>query len=157
MLSTTTTIIISLSAPVLALLVVFVVMNLTMMSNNKIYKEKYESLRNGVYRFDARLGDHIYFKKQGYNSENVWFDYSHREIIFFPDGDIKLEENVYIHKRLIMLHLYGWYYWRKFQRLKDHLIQQHNFREAYRRMSGDHYERYMKQQRQRTDFKFLRG
>jgi hypothetical protein len=52
--------------------------------------------------------------------------------------------------------LYVWYYWRKFQRLKDDTIREYNFMQAHSRMSRDHYERYMKQQN-KLDFKFLRG
>ena len=52
--------------------------------------------------------------------------------------------------------LVSWYYWRKFQKLKDELIELYNYRNQRGRYEQSHQERYMKQ-KNKLDFKFFRG
>ena len=52
--------------------------------------------------------------------------------------------------------LISWYYWRKFQKLKDELVETYNIRNQRGRYEQSHQERYMKQQN-KLDFKFFRG
>ena len=52
--------------------------------------------------------------------------------------------------------LVSWYYWRKFQRLKDELVETYNIRNQRGRYEQSHHERYMKQ-KNKLDFKFFRG
>jgi hypothetical protein len=138
------------------LLLIYVIMNLSYVSDHKLYKKKYQELQRGVYRFEPRGSELTYFNLYSYNINTLEFQRTDCDIIFFPDGDIKLTENLYIHKNHLFMSLYVWYYWRKFQRLKDDTIREYNFMQAHSRMSRDHYERYMKQQN-KLDFKFLRG
>ena len=138
-------------------LLIYVIMNLSYISDHKMYKKKYRELQRGVYRFEPNRGhEQIYFNLYSYDINTLEFHRTDCAIIFFPDGNIKLTENLYIHKSHLFMSLYGWYYWRKFQRLKDDTIREYNFRQAHSRMSRDHHERYMKQQ-VKKDFKFLRG
>lgn len=138
-------------------LFIYVVSNFSDIGNYKLYKKKYQEMQRGMYKFEPNRGSElIYFNLYSYNINTLEFHRTNCDIIFFPDGDIKLTENLYIHKSHLFMSLHTWYYWRKFQKLKNHLIQQHNFRESYRRMDGNHYERYMKQQIKK-EFKFFRG
>ena len=138
-------------ALVMSIGIILLVWHISMLRILKKYRELYRALERGIYKYDGSVMDQIYFKKFDYH-----LNPTNGEIIFFNDGSIKLEENLYIHKSLILFHLAGWYYYRKFQRLKDDAIREYNFRLAHDRMSRDHHERYMKQQN-KLDFKFLRG
>ena len=138
-------------------ILLYVIYNLaSYMTNRELYQKKYQELQRGVYRYNGSHLDLIYFNLYTYDIASCTFHPTNCNIIFFPDGSVKLTENLYIHKSHWFWSLYSWYYLGKFQRLKDYHIQSHNFREAYRRMDGNHYERYMKQQIKK-DFKFLRG
>ena len=55
--------------------------------------------------------------------------------------------------------LVSWYYWRKFQKLKDELINQHNFNEAYSRYRLGYLESLQEQPKIQniSSFKFFRG
>jgi hypothetical protein len=143
------------------LLFLIILFNVMVTPYNKKYKGKYKSFIDGLYSYDRKLGDQTYFKKNSYRPENPEYDYSHREIIFWDNGDIKLEKNLYIHKSLLAFNLYGWYYWKKFQKAKEKIVQHHDdtweLRERAERL---HYERYMQLYSGTTTkapFKFLRG
>jgi hypothetical protein len=54
--------------------------------------------------------------------------------------------------------LYSWYYWKKFQKLKDKLLYYYHFSEAYRRMtSSDGTRHFFVKKQNKLDFKFFRG
>lgn len=138
-------------------LLIYVISNFSNIGNHKLYKKKYQEMQRGVYKFEPNRGSElIYFNFYNYNINTLEFQRTDCDIIFFPDGDIKLTENLYLHKNHLFMSLYSWYYWRKFQRLKDDTIHEHNFRQAHSRMSRNHHERYMKQQTKK-EFKFFRG
>jgi hypothetical protein len=52
--------------------------------------------------------------------------------------------------------LVSWYYWRKFQKLKDDTIREYNIREGQRRRAQNLFDGRSKLQN-KLDFKFLRG
>jgi hypothetical protein len=140
-------------------LLIIVVINFTSLQVCKMYKKKYSELERGVYKFEPSVGHQCYFYLHSYDINSVSFTRTNVNIIFFPDGDIKLSENVYIHKWQIWTSFVIWYYYRKFHKLKDKLISDYNFSQAYRRMSenrdGNYQNIYIK--KHNSPFKFLRG
>lgn len=144
----------------LGIFLLFIVgMNFSSMHVYKIYKKKYNEFKRGVYKFEPNLGHQCYFYLYDYDINTHTRSRTNINMIFFPDGDIKLDENVYIHKWQIWTSFVKWYYYRKFHRLKDDAIREYNIREAFRTAGQNResilYERYMKQQK--LDFKFFRG
>lgn len=138
-------------------LFIYIVFNFSYIGDHELYKKKYQEMQRGIYKFEPNRGSElIYFNLYSYNINTLEFQRTDCDIVFFPDGDIKLTENLYIHKNHLFMSLYSWYYWGKFQRLKNELIQQHNFRSVRNLYEQSHHERYMKQQIKK-DFKFLRG
>ncbi len=123
------------------------------------YKKYYNELGRGVYKFEPNVGHSAYFYLHTYDINRLEFTRTGINIIFFPDGDIKLNDNLYLHKSLLLGNLIKWYWFRKFHRLKDDLISEYNIREMFRTraemIDSSHYERYMKQQN--LNFKFFRG
>ena len=136
---------------------VILLFNVVSYPNVELYKKKYDELERGVYKYEPTPGlQSHYFYLYSYDINTLTFTRTDVDIIFFLDGDIKLTNNLYIHKSHLFMSLVSWYYWRKFQRLKDDIVREYNFRQAHDRMSRNHYERYMKQQN-KLDFKFFRG
>lgn len=140
-------------------LFIIVGMNFSSIHSYKIYRKKYKELEHGVYKFEPNVGHQCYFYLYHYDINTHTRSRTDINMIFFPDGDIKLDDNVYLFKWQTWTSFVHWYYYRKFNKLKDKLISDYNFREAYRRLSENSesrlYERYMRQHR--LDFKFFRG
>jgi hypothetical protein len=139
---------------------IITIMNLTSIHDYKVYKKKYDELFRGLYKFEPTPGlNNIYFYLYDYDINTQTRSRTNVEIIFFTGGDIKLTDNVYIHKSQLWMSFVSWYYYRKFHRLKDDTIREYHIREAFRTAGQNResvlYERYMKQQR--LDFKFFRG
>ena len=130
---------------------VILISNVVSYPNVKLYKKKYDELERGVYKYQPDHGQSRYFYLYSYDINTLTFTRTDVNIIFFLDGDIKLTNNLYIHKSHLFMSFVKWYHWRKFQRLKDELIDLYNYRNRRGR-----YERYMKQQN-KLDFKFFRG
>jgi hypothetical protein len=130
---------------------VILLFNVVSYPNVKLYKKKYDELERGVYKYQPDHGQSRYFYLYSYDINTLTFTRTDVNIIFFLDGDIKLTNNLYIHKSHLFMSFVKWYHWRKFQRLKDELIDLYNYRNRRGR-----YERYMKQQN-KLDFKFFRG
>ncbi len=138
-------------------LLIYVIMNLSYVSDHGLYKKKYDELERGVYKYEpAEHTESNYFYLYSYDITTLTFTRTDVNIIFFLDGDIKLTDNLYIHKSHLFMSLVSWYYWRKFQRLKDELVETYNIRNQRGRYEQSHHERYMKQQN-KLDFKFFRG
>ena len=142
---------------------VILLFNVVSYPNVELYKKKYDELERGVYKYEPNVGNsHYYvgnshyFYLYSYDINTLTFTQTYVNIIFFPDGDIKLTDNLYIHKSHLFMSLVSWYYWRKFQRLKDELVETYNIRNQRGRYEQSHHERYMKQQN-KLDFKFFRG
>jgi hypothetical protein len=124
----------------------------------KLYKKKYDELERGVYKFEPNVGHSAYFYLYTYDINRVEFTRTDVNIIFFLDGDIKLTNNLYIHKSHLFMSLVSWYYWKKFQKLKDKLISDYNFNQLYTRMnSSDGNLHFFVKKQNKLDFKFLRG
>ena len=130
---------------------VILIFNVVSYPNVELYKKKYDELERGVYKYEPNVGNSHYFYLYSYDINTLTFTQTYVNIIFFPDGDIKLTDNLYIHKSHLFMSLVSWYYWRKFQKLKDELIDLYNYRNQRGR-----YEHYVKKQNIPT-FKFLRG
>ena len=130
---------------------VILIFNVVSYPNVELYKKKYDELERGVYKYEPSHGHSLYFYLYSYDINTLTFTRTDVDIIFFLDGDIKLTNNLYIHKHQLFMSLYSWYYWRKFQKLKDELIDLYNYRNQRGR-----YERYIKKQN-KLDFKFFRG
>ena len=135
---------------------VILIFNVVSYPNVKLYKKKYDEMLRGVYKFEPNVGHSAYFYLYTYDIDRVEFTRTDVNIIFFLDGDIKLTDNLYIHKSHLFLSLVSWYYWRKFQKLKDELVETYNIRNQRGRYEQSHQERYMKQHN-KLDFKFFRG
>lgn len=136
-------------------LLIYIIMNASYISDHEMYRKKYKDLQRGIYRFQSNDGSNVHFNLYSYDIESVTFQSTNCEIIFFADGDIKLTENLYIHKSHLFMSLYSWYYWRKFQKLKWEKILSNEYRERAMRLEDSRREHYMNQQKK--DFKFLRG
>ena len=135
---------------------VILIFNVVSYPNVELYKKKYDELERGVYKYEPSHGQSHYFYLYSYDINTLTFTRTDVDIIFFLDGDIKLTNNLYIHKSHLFMSLVSWYYWRKFQRLKDELVELYNYRNQRGRYEQSHHERYMKQ-KNKLDFKFFRG
>ena len=135
---------------------VILIFNVVSYPNVELYKKKYDELERGVYKYEPNNGQSLYFYLYSYDINTLTFTRTDVDIIFFLDGDIKLTNNLYIHKSHLFLSLISWYYWRKFQKLKDELIDMYNYRNQRGRYEQSHRERYVKQQNI-SSFKFFRG
>ena len=138
---------------------VILLFNVASYPNVELYKKIYDELERGVYKYEPTPGlQSHYFYLYSYDINTLKFTRTDVDIIFFLDGGIKLTNNLYIHKNHLFMSLVSWYYWRKFQKLKDKLIYYHHFSEAYRRMSDTSRDLnvYIKKQNIPT-FKFFRG
>ena len=134
---------------------VILIFNVVSYPNVELYKKKYDELKRGVYKYEPNHQSH-YFYLYSYDINALTFTRTDVNIIFFLDGDIKLTNNLYIHKSHLFLSLVSWYYWRKFQKLKDELIDMYNYRNQRGRYEQSHQERYIKK-KNISSFKFLRG
>lgn len=136
-------------------LLIYVIMNLSYVSDHGLYKKKYDELERGVYKYEPNVGQSHYFYLYSYDIHTLTFTRTDVDIIFFLDGDIKLTDNLYIHKNHLFMSLYSWYYYRKFHKLKNVLIRNYEreseVREAYIRASE------LRKKQKKLDFKFLRG
>ena len=135
---------------------VILIFNVVSYPNVELYKKKYDELERGVYKYERSHGHSLYFYLYSYDINTLTFNRTGVNIIFFPDGDIKLTDNLYIHKSHLFMSLISWYYWRKFQKLKDELIELYNYRNQRGRYEQSHQERYIKKQNI-SSFKFFRG
>ena len=136
---------------------VILIFNVVSYPNVKLYKKKYDELERGVYKYEpAEHSESNYFYLYSYDITTLTFTRTDVNIIFFLDGDIKLTDNLYIHKSHLFMSLISWYYWRKLQRLKDDLISEYNIREGQRRRAQNLFDERSKSQN-KLDFKFFRG
>jgi hypothetical protein len=136
-------------------LLIYVIMNLSYVSDHELYKKKYNELERGVYKYEPNVGQSHYFYLYSYDIHTLTFTRTDVDIIFFLDGDIKLTDNLYIHKNHLFMSLFSWYYYRKFHKLKNVLIRNYEreieVREAYIIASE------LRKKQNKLDFKFLRG
>ena len=123
---------------------VVLIFNVVSYPNVKLYKKKYDELERGVYKYETSYGNSLYFYLYSYDINTLTFTRTNVNIIFFLDGDIKLTDNLYIHKSHLFLSL------------KDELVETYNIRNQRGRYEQSHHERYMKQ-KNKLDFKFFRG
>ena len=134
---------------------VILIFNVVSYPNVKLYKKKYDELERGVYKYQPNHGQSRYFYLYSYDINTLTFTRTDVNIIFFLDGDIKLTNNLYIHKSHLFMSLVSWYYWRKFQKLKDELIVNYERGLDVRQI----YDRAVELERKKNklEFKFLRG
>jgi hypothetical protein len=133
---------------------VILIFNVVSYPNVKLYKKKYDELKRGVYKFEPSVGRSKYFYLFSYDIDTVTFTRTDVNIIFFLNGDIKLTDNLYIHKSHLFMSFVSWYYWRKFQKLKDELIVNYERGLDVRQI----YDRAVELERKKNklEFKFLR-
>ena len=149
------TVILIIFAVVFSIILIF---NVVSYPNVELYKKKYDELQRGVYKYEPNHGQSHYFYLYSYDIATTTFTRTGVDIIFFLDGDIKLTDNLYIHKSHLFMSLYSWYYWRKFQKLKYKLISDYHFNQLYRRMSSsDGHRHFFVKKQNISTFKFLRG
>jgi hypothetical protein len=135
---------------------VILIFNVVSYPNVKLYKKKYNELERGVYKYEpAEHTESNYFYLYSYDITTLTFTRTDVNIIFFLDGDIKLTDNLYMHKSHLFMSLVSWYYWRKFQKLKDELIDLDNWRNRRERYAQLRNDSYVAQNK--LDFKFFRG
>jgi hypothetical protein len=135
---------------------VILIFNVVSYPNVELYKKKYVELKRGVCKFEPSVGRSKYFYLFSYDINTSTFTCTDVNIIFFVDGDIKLTDNLYIHKSHLFMSLISWYYWRKLQRLKDDLISEYNIRDGQRRRAQNLFDERSKLQNN-LNFKFFRG
>ena len=136
---------------------VILLFNVVSYPNVKLYKKKYDELRRGVYKYEpTEHNESNYFYLYSYDITTLTFTRTDVNIIFFLDGDIKLTDNLYIHKSHLFMSLVSWYYWIKFQKLKDELISEYIIREGQRRRAQNLIYETSKL-KNNLEFKFLRG
>ena len=136
-------------------LLIYVIMNLSYISDHELYKKKYNELERGVYKYEPNVGQSHYFYLYSYDIHTLTFTRTDVDIIFFLDGDIKLTDNLYIHKNHLFMSLFSWYYYRKFHKLKNVLIRNYERESEVREAYIMACEQRKKQNK--LDFKFLRG
>ncbi len=140
-------------------LFIYVGLHLQAIPDIRRYEELYDLMNGDHYKFAPQTSRSAIFRRYVYHRTTGTNIPSGDHIIFFPDGDIKLNDNLYIWKSTMVGNLIRWYYHRKFSKLKDEKIREYNIREAFRRAGENReselYKRYIRQQN--LDFKFLRG
>ena len=132
------------------------IFNVVSYPNVGLYKKKYDELKRGVYKFEpTEHSESNYFYLYSYDINTLTFTRTNVAIIFFTDGDIKLTDNLYIHKSHLYMSFVKWYHWRKFQKLKDELIVNYerglDVRQIYNRAVE------LERKKNNLEFKFLRG
>jgi len=147
-------------------LFIYIGLHLQAVPDIRTYMELYDLMNNDQYKFAPQTSRSAIFRRYVYDRTTGTNIPIGDHIIFFPDGDIKLNDNLYIWKSTMVGNLIRWYYHRKFSKLKDEKIREYNIREAFRRAGENResvlYDRYMRQYSGTTteykiDFKFLRG
>jgi hypothetical protein len=136
---------------------IITIMNFSSIHDYKVYKKKYDELFRGLYKYEPAPGLHnTYFFLYDYDINTQTRSRTNVEIIFFTGGDIKLTDNVYIHKSQLWMSFVSWYYYIKFHKLKDSAINEYNIREGQRRRAQNLFDERSKLQNN-LNFKFLRG
>jgi hypothetical protein len=136
---------------------IITIMNFSSIHDYKVYKKKYDELFRGLYKYEA-LGHHgnAHFFSYDYDINTQTRSRTNVAIIFFIGGDIKLTDNVYIHKSQLWMSFVSWYYYIKFHKLKDSAINEYNIREGQRRRAQSLFDERSKLQNN-LNFKFFRG
>jgi hypothetical protein len=128
---------------------VYLLLNLMNLSDVKCFYKVSKELWKGDYKYHGKLIDQIIFRRID----------DREEMIFFPDGSIKVMDDVYIHKSMLWMSVFSVYYYWKFNRLKDSIIREHTISEQFRQIRIDREERmynvYVK--KHNSPFKFFRG
>ena len=122
------------------------------------YQELYKLMADEVYKFEPHAGHSAIFRRYAYDRTTGTSRPVSDSIIFFPDGDIKLNDNLYIWKSTMVGNMIRWYYHRKFNKLKDEKIDVYNWREMrerYSQLRHDAYMRPFRAEELKKEFKFL--
>jgi hypothetical protein len=118
-------------------------------SDIKLFYKVAKELRRGDYKYHAKLMGQITFRRID----------DREEIIFFPDGSIKVMNDVYIHKSMVWMSVFNMYYYWELHKSKEYYVNQHKAMEEYRQMTLQREERqynvYIK--KHNSSFKFFRG
>jgi hypothetical protein len=128
---------------------VYLLLNLMNLSDVKCFYKVAKELRRGDYKYHGKLFDQITFRRID----------DREEIIFFPDGSIKVMKEVYIHKSMVWMSIFNMYYYWELHKSKEYYVNQHKAMEEYRQMTLQREERlynvYIK--KHNSSFKFFRG
>ncbi len=140
--------ILSISFPI-TIGLVYLLLNFMNLSDIKLFYKVAKELRRGDYKYHAKLMGQITFRRID----------DREEIIFFPDGSIKVMKEVYIHKSMLWMSVFNMYYYWDFHKSKEFYVNQHNAMEEYRQINLQREERmynvYVK--KHNSSFKFFRG
>jgi hypothetical protein len=136
---------------------IITIMNLTSIHDYKVYKKIFDELFRGLYKYEPTPGlNNTYFYLYDYDINTQTRSRTNVEIIFFTGGDIKLTDNLYIHKSQVWMSFVSWYYYIKFHKLKDSTIKEYNIREGQRRRAQNLFDERSKLKKN-LNFKFFRG
>ena len=140
-------------------LFIYIGIHLETIPNLIKYKKLLRLLADDTYRYQPNISNSIIFRKFVYNRTSGTNIPISDHIIFFPNGDIKLNENLYIWKSTRYGNLFKWYYHRKFCKMKDEKIDVYNWREMRERNAQHLHNAYIQQfkNKKNLDFKFLIG
>ena len=137
-----------------AILLVFVVINSTIIHDYKETKRIFNDFCKGEYQYIAHVGEQIWFSR----NDEVGQPYQHNEIVFFGnDGGIKLHENYYIHRGLLTFTFIHRYYYKKFHRVKEQYIHRHIMSTHFRNINGAYVRDNLVKSKDINSFKFFRG
>jgi hypothetical protein len=128
---------------------VYLLLNLMNLSDIKWFYKVNKELRQGDYKYHTKLMDQIVFRRID----------DREEIIFFPDGSVRVMNDVYIHKSMLWMSVFNMYYYWQFHKSKEFYVNQNKAMEEYRRINlqreGRQYDVYIK--KHNPSFKFFRG
>lgn len=134
-------------------LVMLFVINSNIIQNYKETKRIFKDFCKSHYLYKGHIGNQIWFSR----NDEVGESYQYNEIIFFGDGSIKLRENYYIHTGFLTFTFVHRYYYRKFHRVKEQYIHQHQMSERFRNVGNVLVRNHPTKSRDINSFKFFRG
>lgn len=128
---------------------VILIFNFFNIGDVKWFHKVSKEFRRGDYKYHGKLMDQIVFRRID----------DMEEIIFFPDGSIRVMNHVYIHKSMVWMSVFNMYYYWDFHKSKEYYVNQHKAMEEYRQINlqreGRQYDVYIK--KHNSSFKFFRG
>jgi hypothetical protein len=130
---------------------VFIILNFSNISDVKWFRKVAKELKNGHYNYHATLITQMVFRRID----------DREEIIFFGDGSIKVMDDVYIHKGMLWMSVFNMYYYWKFHKLKDVVMERQRFktiRDEFTQMRTNRNDNYQNiYVKKHEPFKFFRG
>ena len=131
---------------------VIIILNASNIGDVKWFYKVAKELKRGDYKYHTNFINQITFRRID----------DREEIIFFPDGSIKVMDDVYIHKGMVWMSVFSMYYYWKFHKLKDEAIQRYRInmiRDEFNQIRTNRTDNYQNiyVKKHNSSFKFFRG